>query len=116
MIFSFCILLFTYTQVFALILVQNQYFPKPGKEREAYEWRIRASAIREKLGLSKGRILIRENLSDRPYLIWECEFTTNKDREMDVETLGKSKEFNKVEKHMGKLLIHFERVVWKVKD
>ena len=36
------------------IVVQNAYFPKAGKEKEVYEWRLHASEVREKLGPAKG--------------------------------------------------------------
>ena len=42
-------------QVTNTILVQNQYFPKPGKEEEVYQWRLHASDVRIKLGLGYTR-------------------------------------------------------------
>lgn len=98
------------------ILVQNQYVPKPGKENEVYILRLHASDVLAKLGLQKGRVLKRPQLSDRPYVMWECEYSSMNEREMDVAKVSKSEEFKKIEDHMGTLVDSFERVTWEVED
>ena len=97
------------------IVVQNFYFPKQGKDKEVIETRQRASKIREQLGLPGGRILLRISEStSQPYLIWECEYASIKDREEDVARLDQSPEFIKVQTQMSTLLEKFDRAMWQV--
>lgn len=116
----FFILLFSLcaTSAFAqkskTIVVQNYYYPKDGLENDVYEWRLRASAVREKLGLPKGRVLKKISGVDGPYVIWECEYPSTEVREKDVAILDKSEEFKKVEEHMSTLLDKFSRSIWEI--
>jgi hypothetical protein len=98
------------------ILVQNHYYPKEGKEKEVYEWRLHASDVRENLGLPKGRVLKRISGENKPYVIWQCEYPSLEAREIDVKELDKSEEFKKVQHHMGTLLEKFERSVWEINN
>ena len=82
------------------VVVQNSYFPKPGKEKEVYEWRLHASDVRAKLGLPKGRVLRRISDNTGPYVIWECDYPSLEARQKDVEKLDRSDEFKKVQEHM----------------
>lgn len=106
--------LFVYAQTSKPIVVQNAYYPKAGKEKEVYEWRIHASEVRARLGLPKGRVLRRVSQNYGPYVIWECDYTSLEQREKDVEKIDQSDEFKKVQEHMGTLLEKFERTVWEV--
>lgn len=96
------------------ILIQNHYYPKQGKEKEVYEWRLHASEVREKLGLPKGRVLKRISGEHQPFIIWECEYPSLEAREKDIKELDKSKEFKQVQEHMASLLEKFERSVWEI--
>lgn len=96
------------------IVVQNAYFPKAGKEKEVYEWRLHASEVREKLGLPKGRVLRRISEGSGSYIIWQCDYSSIEERKKDVELLDRSEEFKKVQEHMSTLLDKFERSVWEV--
>lgn len=99
----------------ANIVVQNFYFPKPGKENEVLAQRKLASSVRAKLGLPAGRILLRTSEStSQAYIIWECEYSSLKSREEDVAKLDLSAEFKQVQEHMGTLLEKFDRSVWQV--
>jgi ketosteroid isomerase-like protein len=101
----------------ATIVVQNYYFPKPGKELEVMETRKRASAVRAQLGLPVGRILQRSSESTtQAYMIWECEYPSLQAREEDVTRLEQSEEFKKVQDHMGTLLEKFDRGVWLIRE
>jgi len=92
------------------IVVQNFYYPKPGKENEVLETRQRASKVRGQLGLPVGRILLRTSVSTtQPYIIWECEYPSLQAREEDVAKLDGSEDFTKVQEHMGTLLEKFDR-------
>lgn len=94
------------------IVVQNQYWAKPGKAEEVYRWRLHASDVRVKLGLLRGRVLRRESESKtQPDVIWECEYPSRAARTREVELLDKSEEFKEVQRHMGTLTDKFDRVV-----
>ena len=101
-------------QVTGTILVQNLYFPKPGKEEEVYKWRLHASDVRSKLGLPKGRVLKKLSGTDGPFVIWECEYPSLEAREKDITVLDKSEEFKQVQAHMSTLLDKFERSVFAI--
>jgi hypothetical protein len=103
------------------IVVQNAYFPKAGKEKEVYEWRLLPIAIgtdvRDRLGLPKGRVLRRISIpidigSNGSCVIWECEYNSMEERQKDAKKLDQSEEFNKVQEHMSTHLDKFERTVW----
>lgn len=99
------------------IVVQNLYYPKPGKEKEVLEWRQRASQVRQQLGLPAGRILERYSEGDgQPFVIWECEYNSLKAREDDVAKLDQSAEFKAVQDHMGTLLEKFDRLVLRIRN
>lgn len=96
------------------IIIQNLYYPKQGKEKAVYEWRLHASEVREKLGLPKGRVLRRISESSTAYVIWECEYASIEAREKDVAALDKSEEFRAVQDHMSALIDKFERTIWEI--
>lgn len=94
------------------IVIQNLYFPKPGKEKEVYKLRIHASNILEKLGVPKGRVLERMNIKDRPYVMWECNYHSMKERMKIIKIVNKSKRFKKIEARMGSA---FNSLTWNAK-
>ncbi|HEY5746480.1 MAG TPA: nuclear transport factor 2 family protein [Chryseolinea sp.] len=101
----------------AAIVVQNYYFPKPGKEGEVMETRRRASQVRAQLGLPAGRILQRISESTaQAYVVWECEYPSLHAREEDLTRLDRSEEFKKVQDHMSTLLEKFDRGVWLIRE
>ncbi|SHI03003.1 protein of unknown function [Chryseolinea serpens] len=101
----------------AVIVVQNYYYPKPGKELEVLETRRRASQVRAQLGLPVGRILQRTVESTaQAFVVWECEYPSLQAREDDVKRLDQSEEFKKVQDHMGTLLEKFDRGVWLIRE
>lgn len=104
----------SWAQVTDTILVQNLYFPKPGKEEEVYQWRLHASDVRAKLGLPKGRVLKKLSGTGGPFVIWECEYPSLEAREKDVTVLDQSDEFKQVQAHMSTLLDKFERFVFAI--
>ena len=106
--------LISYAQNQKPIVIQNHYYPKPGKEKEVYEWRLHASDVRSTLGLPKGRVLRKITATGGPYVIWECEYASIQEREKDVALIDKSEEFKKVQEHMGTLIDKFERSIWEI--
>ena len=105
------------------IVVQNFYYALPGKADEVYAWRIHASDVRVRLGLSRGRILRRMHedrsigsASDTPDVIWECEYASIEARAADVARLNESRDFAAVERHMDTLIRDFRRVVFEAES
>ena len=103
------------------IVVQNFYYALPGKADEVYRWRVHASEVRARLGLSVGRVLRRTPASpgepedaDLPDVVWECEYPNGKARAADIARLDASGEFNPVEAHMATLIRQFRRAVFTV--
>jgi len=98
------------------IVVQNLYYPKPGKEEDVFQWRLHASDVRAKLGLPAGRVFKKISGDATYYVVWECDYSSPAAREADVKALDKSPEFTKVQEHMGTLIQKFERNVWEVNE
>jgi len=98
------------------IVVQNIYYPKPGKEDEVYQWRLHASDVRAQLGLPYGRVLKKLSGDATYFVVWECDYSSLAAREADVKALDQSPEFTKVQEHMGTLIQKFERNIWEVKE
>jgi ketosteroid isomerase-like protein len=98
------------------IVVQNIYYPKPGKDDEVYQWRLHASDVRAKLGLPYGRVLKKISGDATYFVVWECDYPSPAAREADVKALDQSAEFTKVQEHMGTLIQKFERNTWEVKE
>lgn len=101
------------------IVVQNYYYALPGKADEVYEWRLHASEVRAKLGLRRGRVLRRiarqasaNDSSILPDVVWECDYPSWASRQREVERLGRSSEFDEVERHMDTLLRKFDRAIF----
>jgi len=116
-VLSLClVMLMGYANPSSHILVQNWYFPNPGKEKKVYELRLKASQIIANLGVPKGRVLKRINLSDRPYVMWECDYPSAEAQEKAVNIIKQSPEFKKVTDKMRTLVNHFERVSWEITE
>jgi hypothetical protein len=94
------------------IVVQNMYWAKPGLEAQVYQWRLHASDVRARLGLPRGRVLLRQEASDTlPDIIWECSYPSMEARSKDVAVTSQSPEFHQVEEHMDTLIRKFDRMV-----
>ena len=97
------------------IVVQNEYYPKPGLDEDVYQLRLRASAVRAKLGLVEGRVLRRSEGPDGgPAVIWQAEYPNPTARQDDVARLSASAEFKAIQDTMATLVARFERSVWRV--
>lgn len=97
-----------------VIVVQNEYYAKAGKEDDVLQTRIEASRIRKDLGLAVGRILVNfgEHPGESATVIWECVYPSMEARESDVRALEESREFKAVQLRMQGLLDRFDRNVW----
>lgn len=98
------------------IVIQNLYFPKATKEKDVYNLRLRASEVLAKLGVPKGRVLVRMNDSDRPYVMWECDYASAQEREQATQIEKESMEFKKILDNMGTLVSDFKRYTWQVAE
>jgi hypothetical protein len=103
------------------IVVQNYYYALPGKSEEVYRLRLHASEVRASLGLARGRVLRRAADPTAkapnpplPDVIWECDYASASARESDVEALGRSEEFQRIETRMDSLLGHFQRALFTI--
>lgn len=94
------------------IIVQNYYYPKPGKLDEVRVLRVEASKLLKKFGLTAGQVLVSRQTMDRASgkqeevatIIWHAEyqnlsalkkemnsFTVEQDSQMQTEILNKMK-------------------------
>lgn len=97
------------------VLVQNKYYPKPGQEDAVLATRLEASAVRKKLGLEVGVVLLRKSEADGSALvIWECEYPSIEARRADAAKAEGSPEFNAVQRKMRPLTEKFERHTWQI--
>lgn len=97
------------------VVVQNFYYPKPGLEREVLKTRLEASAVRKRLGLEVGRVLLRaQDVDGQPYVIWECDYPSLSAREKDAAAAEGAADFRAVQAKMRSLIERFERTVWSV--
>lgn len=98
------------------VVVQNYYFPKPGKEEAVHELRLHASDVREELGLPRGAVLRRvEGPDSLPLVIWQNEYASVEERRRDSEAAVSAPAFQEVMDEMGTLLRHFERALWEAR-
>ncbi len=98
------------------ILVQNRYYPKSGQLASVLATRLEASAVRKKLGLSMGTVLLRQgDAGEGPAVIWECEYATIEDRRADAARAEAAPEFAVVQRKMRNLILRFERANWELR-
>lgn len=96
------------------VIEQTQYWAKPGKAEEVFQWRLHASDVREKIGLPRGRVLRRQGASETlPDVVWQIEYPNEAARLRDLKTRDESPDFEAVRKHMNTLTTHFERGFWR---
>lgn len=100
----------------ARILVQNKYYPKPGQEEVVLATRLEASAVRARLGLPTGIVLLRKNEVDgAPVVVWECEYPSIEARRADAAAAEAAPEFKAVQAKMRGITVKFERVAWELR-
>ncbi len=101
------------------IVVENHYYPKPGKFDEVLALRIEASELRRKLGFTPGRILVNRQTMDRANdkqeevaaIIWHSEFENLETlkKELNSYTREQEKLQKKIQDKMGLLINRFKR-------
>jgi hypothetical protein len=107
----------------SVIVSQNYYYAKPGKETEVLNWRLHFCDLLEKLGCKRGRVLRRlkdskgdEVTADDPDVIWEVEYPDWDSLARDVQKQYGSPELKAAVEHMHTLLRKFERRKWQVQE
>jgi hypothetical protein len=99
------------------ILVQNKYYPKPGKEAAVLATRLQASEVRKRAGLAVGAVFVRKSeKTGAPYVIWECDYPSIEAREADADAADKTPAFAAVQAKMRGLIAKFERVTWELRE
>jgi hypothetical protein len=92
------------------VIEQTAYFAKPGLVDKVYEQRIHANEVREKIGLSAGRIFRRVGgTGDLADVIWQLEYADQQALDHDLEVRAKSREFEQVRATMSTLTDKFSR-------
>ena len=95
------------------IIEQDEYFALPGKAEEAYQVRVHACDVLEKLGLPRGHVLRRQGDSATlPDVMWQMEFPDDAARQRNLKIRLESSEFTAVRDQMKTLIRHAELGVW----
>jgi len=107
------------------LVEQNFYYPKDGMAEQALAVRIRAEEIREKLGLTAGRVLVVEKATSRQpssgkvapldmsYITSLTEYASEQASLAARQQLQQSEEYLAIRKEMNQLLRHFETATWR---
>lgn len=76
------------------ILVENHYYPKPGKFEEVLALRIEASKLLKEFGLSAGQINISRQTEDKEIaaIVWQCEYASMSALNAELKALTPEKE------------------------
>lgn len=101
-------------------VVQMSYYARPEKEEEVLRLRIRASAVLESQGASRGRVLRRIQSAratvntDDPDVIWEAEFPDSMSLKRYEEIAVTHPEFLSIRREMGTVTRKVERRYWEL--
>ncbi len=68
------------------VIVQNYYYPKPGKLEEVVALRIDASKLLKEFGLSSGKVMVIEQKT-KEAVIWESEYVSMQSLEKELNSL-----------------------------
>ena len=92
----------------------NLYYARdPTACAQVLATRLRASKVREAIGVSHGRVLRRiDGSSDAPDVMWDCPFADEAAHERDMDARAASAEFESVRAQMRTLTRRFERVLY----
>jgi hypothetical protein len=98
-----------------MIVSFNFYYARPGLEDAVLKQRLRASDVREGLGIPRGRVIARtEGAPTLPDVIWEQHFEAVAGHHEDMAVRAASPEFEAVRAGMRKLCRRFERPLFEV--
>ena len=92
------------------VIEQTAYFAKPGLAEKVYEHRLRASEVRQKIGLPAGRVFRRVGgTGELADVVWQLEYADQQALDRDLEVRAQSREFEEVRATMGTLIDTFSR-------
>ena len=98
-----------------MIVSFNFYYARPGLEDAVLKQRLRASDVRERLGIPRGRVIARtEGAPTLPDVIWEQHFEAIDGHHEDMAVRAASPEFEAIRAGMRQLCRRFERPLFEV--
>lgn len=96
-----------------MIISYNFYYARPGNAATVLQQRIKASDVRAKLGLQRGRIISKaEGDGDWPDVIWRLDFADMAAQDADMQARADSPEFEAIRQGMRQLYRRFERPLY----
>lgn len=96
-----------------MIVSWNFYYARPGNESAVLQQRIRASDIRQRLGLPRGHIISKiEGSAHWPDVAWRLDFTDMQAQDADMRVRADSAEFEAIRLGMRQLYRRFERPLY----
>jgi len=96
-----------------VIVSWNFYYARPGNAQAILQQRIKASDVRQQLGLPRGRIVSKIDGSDHwPDVAWRLDFTDMKAQDVDMKVRADSPEFEAIRLSMRQLYRRFERPLY----
>lgn len=97
----------------SVIVSWNFYYARPGNESAVLQQRIRASDLREQLGLPRGRIISKiEGSVHWPDVAWRLDFADMQAQDADMKARADSTEFEAIRLGMRQLYQRFERPLY----
>lgn len=96
-----------------MIVSWNFYYARPGNAAAVLRQRIKASDVRQRLGLPRGRILSKIEGSEHwPDVAWRLDFPDMDAQEADMQVRADSPEFEAIRLGMRQLYRRFERPLY----
>jgi|GEM_PF-1151823 len=98
---------------FGMIASWNFYYARPGNAAAVLQQRIKASDVRQRLGLPRGRIISKIEGSEHwPDVAWQLVFTDMSGQDVDMKVRADSSEFETIRLGMRQLYRRFERPLY----
>ena len=98
-----------------MIVSFNFYYARPGLEDAVLRQRLRASDVRQNIGIPRGRVLARTaGVATLPDVIWEHRFEDVAGHHADMAARAASPEFESIRAGMRKLCRRFERPLFEI--
>ena len=98
-----------------MIVSFNFYYACPGQEDAVLRQRLRASDVRQDIGVARGRVLARSTgAAALPDVIWEHRFDAVAGHHADMAVRAANPEFESIRAGMRKLCRRFERPLFEV--
>ena len=94
----------------------NLYYARDESARaQVLATRLRASDVREAIGIPRGRVFTRMNgAGDLPDVMWDCSFADSAAHDVDMQARAASADFEACRATMRTLTRRFERVIYAI--